>query len=128
VLLVRHTRRGSDSLDLLREASRHVERGETVVAVKPREAAEPLVDTWAIERVCLRAGALCPGNYEAFTRHFPVRLKDGAKERIRANRPGTFWADVVIGYRAPPEALPREDEPYRLVEERGDVRIYRRRP
>ena len=103
-----------------------VRPGETLVALKPRPKAGSLVDVRAAEHYCLAARAVCLGNYEAATRHFPVRLRTGAKERLKENRPGRFWADVLLAWDAAEDQLPRPGEPYREVYRRGALRLYRR--
>jgi hypothetical protein len=103
-----------------------VQPGDTLVALKPRRELPPLVDVRAAERYCLAARAVCLGNYEAVTRHFPVQLRPGVKERLKQNRPGTFWADVVLAWEASDDQLPLPEEPYREVYRRGALRLFRR--
>jgi hypothetical protein len=100
--------------------------GETLLALKPRAEAAQLVDVRAAERYCLAAHAVCLGDYQAMTRHFTVRLRAGVKERLKENRPGGFWADVLLAWEVPGEDLPRPEEPYREVYRRGSLRLFRR--
>lgn len=109
-------------------ASSLVNPGETLFAIKPRPDDALLVDFRAAERYCLATGAVCLGNYEAATRHFPVRLRPGVKERLKENRPGTFWADVLLTWDAAHDQLPLPAEPYREVYRDGPLRLYRRDP
>ena len=100
--------------------------GETLFALKPRPEGQLLVDVRAAEHYCLAAHAVCLGNYEAATRHFPVRLRPGVKERLKENRPGTYWADVLLAWDAALDQLPLAGEPYHEVYRRGPLRLYRR--
>lgn len=103
-----------------------VRPGETLLALKPRPDGALLVDVRAAERYCLAAHAVCLGNYEAATRHFPVRLRPGVKARLKENRPGSFWADVLLAWDAAEDQLPLPGEPYHEVYRRGALRLYRR--
>ena len=103
-----------------------VRSGETLVALKPRPEEGSLVDVRAAEHYCLAARAVCLGNYEAATTHFPVRLRPGVKERLKKTRPGSFWADVLLAWDAAEDQLPLPAEPYHEVYRRGSLRLYRR--
>ena len=113
-------------------AARHIVRtGETLFAVKPAPRGRaplpaPLVDPFAADYYCLAPRAVCLANYEGATRHFPLRLRPGVKERIKQNRPGSFWADVILSYQADADALPLASEPYVLVFSQGSLRLFRR--
>ena len=65
-----------------------VKPGETLFALKPRPEGQILVDVRAAEHYCLAARAVCLGNYEAATRHFPVRLRPGSRSASRRIGPG----------------------------------------
>ena len=119
---------GSANRDLeeFEAAAGLVRPGETLFTVKPRPEAPPLVDVRAAERYCLVARAVCLSDYEPATRHFPVQLRPGVKERLRQNRPGSFWADVLLAWDAGEDQLPRPDEPYREVYRGGSLRLFRR--
>ena len=125
-LLVAHVRRLDASLAQFTSAASLVEPGQTLFAVKTRPATEPLADPFAAELYCLRARAVCLSNYEAFTKHFPVRLRAGAKDRIKANRPGSFWADAVLGWGVGASELPQPGEPYRLAKSEADLLLFLR--
>ena len=116
----------SRDLEEFEAATPLVKAGETLLALKPRPDDSRLVDIRAAEHYCLATGAVCLGNYEAATRHFPVQLRPGVKERLKQNRPGTFWADVLLAWEATEDQLPLPEEPYREVYRKGSLRLYRR--
>jgi hypothetical protein len=120
-----HMVAASRDLEEFTAAAALVRPGETLAALKPR-LEPPLVDIRAAEHYCLVARAVCLDNYEAATRHFPVRLRPGVKDRLKQNRPGTFWADVLLAWDADPDQLPRPEEPYREIYSRGSLRVFRR--
>jgi hypothetical protein len=103
-----------------------VHAGETLVSVKAPSETTAIVDPFFSEYYCIATHAICLSSYEGGTEHFPVRLRRGVKHRIRQNKPGSFWADVVLGWGAAGEALPQADEPYVEVFRRGKLRLFRR--
>ena len=125
-LVQSHVAAANRDLEEFTAAAGLVRPGETLFAIKPRPENGSLVDVRAAERYCLAARAVCLGNYEAATRHFPVRLWPGVKERLKENRPGSFWADVLLAWDAAEDQLPLPAEPYREVYRRGALRLYRR--
>ena len=125
-LVSSHFAGANRDLEEFTAATSLVRPGETLFALKPRPEESLLVDVRAAEYYCLAARAVCLGNYEAATRHFPVRLRPGVKERLKENRPGRFWADVLLAWDAAEDQLPRPAEPYHEVYRRGALRLYRR--
>lgn len=125
-LVLRHVAAVNHELDAFTAGVGLVRSGETLVALKPKADPAPLVDPFAAEYYCLAAHAVCLSNYEGATGHFPVRLRSGAKERVNENRPGSFWADVILGWNAESEQVPLAAEPYREVYRQGSLRLWRR--
>jgi hypothetical protein len=125
-LVWRHFAREERSLVAFTSAAGLLPRGATLVAVKPRARADQLVDARAPEYYCLSAHALCLSDYEPATRHFPVRFKEGVKQRIQDNSPGSFWADAVLADGASAETLPAPEEPYREVYRSDGLRLFLR--
>lgn len=125
-LVVRHVAERDREIEAFTAAVGTVQEGETLVAVKAKPEPTLLVDPFAAEYYCLATRAVCLSNYEGATRHFPVRLRPGVKDRIKRNRAGSFWANVVLCWDAPEDAVPQVDEPYREVLRQGKLRVFRR--
>jgi hypothetical protein len=122
-----HVEREQRNLQVFTAPVSLLPRGATFLAVKPPPPSGELVDPRAAEYYCLAARAVCLSGYEPATRHFPIRLRPGVKQRIKENRPGSFWVDAVLGDGASPESLPGTDEPYREVYRSGTLRLFVRR-
>jgi hypothetical protein len=122
-----HVAREQGPLEEFTAATTLLPSGTTLLAVKPKPSPQTLVDPRAAAYYCLAAKAVCLSDYEPGTRHFPIRFKPGVKDRIKENRPGSFWAGAVLGDGAPAELLPGPDEPYREAYRRGGLRLFLRR-
>jgi hypothetical protein len=127
-LVVQHVARMDREIEDFTTGLAWVGAGETLVSVKAPPESTAVVDPFFSEYYCIATNAVCLSSYEGGTEHFPVKLRPGAKHRIRQNKPGSFWADVVLGWGVSDEALPQPDEPYLEVFRRGKLRLFRRVP
>jgi hypothetical protein len=77
---------------------------------------------------CLDTGNAVASNYEAGTRHFPLRYRPGVRKAARemANRTRPPWTDIVLLWDVP--GSPRMPESYVEVYRRGRLRVFARRP
>jgi hypothetical protein len=126
VLVVRYVARMDREIEDFTTGISWVHAGETLISVKPLAETNAPVDPFFSEYYCIDTDAICLSSYEGGTQHFPVKMRRGVKQRIRLNKPGSFWADVVLGWGAPEDTLPQTDEPYREVYRRGKLRLFRR--
>jgi hypothetical protein len=125
-LVLAHIQGQQRPLEEFTRGAAFLPRGVTLFAVKTEASSEPLVQPRAVEYYCLATRAVCLSSYEAGTNHFPLRFRPGVKERVKENRPGSYWAGAVLSDGASAEGRPLPDEPYHLIFGQGPLRLYLR--